>query len=198
MLRKAAGSRGKVERNEELEVEYQAVMKIMITQIRLSQYDPTKKLQLVIDGAKTVGTGFLLIQYLNDKKPEKSIIIINSGLGLLGLMDIHLADVDNKKLQEILERAGNYNWVLNHIKGSDNKICDALSRLCTKGCLDYHKYVTRTPRLLQTSKRAAIRKKQLEMEDPLVMKIAEEGNLELEHLEMLNKIENEQKLKIYL
>ena len=52
--------------------------------------------------------------------------------------------------------------------------------------------------MLRTSKRANIRKKQLEMEDPLVMKIAEEGNLELEHLEMLNNIENEQKLKIYL
>ena len=63
MLRKSAGSRGKVIWNEELEEEYQNVLKIMQTRIRLSPYDPKKKLRLVIDGAKTVGTGFLLIQY---------------------------------------------------------------------------------------------------------------------------------------
>ena len=77
------------------------------------------------------------------------------------------------------------------MKGSDNKICNALSRLCTKVGLDSHKYVTRSAGLLQTSKRVAKRKKQLEMEHPLVMKIAEEGNLDLEYLEMLNNIENE-------
>ena len=68
--------------------------------------------------------------------------LISDGEGLLGLMDKHLADVDNKKLQKILERAANYNWVLTHVKGSDNKICDVLSRSCSKGCLDSHKYVT--------------------------------------------------------
>ena len=56
MLRKATGSRLKVEWNEELEAEYQAGIKIMKNQIKLSPYDPTKKLRLVIDGAKTVGT----------------------------------------------------------------------------------------------------------------------------------------------
>ena len=41
------------------------------------------------------------------------------------------------------------------------------------------------------SKREAIRKKQLEEEDPLVIKIAEESNLDLEYLDMLNAIEND-------
>ena len=53
MLRKAAGSRRKVVWNEELVAEYQALMKIMKNQIRLSPYDPKKKLRLVIDGVKT-------------------------------------------------------------------------------------------------------------------------------------------------
>ena len=57
-------------------------MKIMQTRIRLSPYDPKKKLRLVIDSAKTVGNGFLLIQYLNDTKPEKGVNIIHSGSGL--------------------------------------------------------------------------------------------------------------------
>ena len=47
MLRKAPGSRGKVEWNEELEADYQAVLKIMKNQIRLSLYDPPKKLRLL-------------------------------------------------------------------------------------------------------------------------------------------------------
>ena len=38
------------------------------------------QLCLVTDGAKTVGTGFILIQYINDKKPEKGINIINAML----------------------------------------------------------------------------------------------------------------------
>ena len=42
----------------------------------------------------------------------------------------YLADIENKKLQEIMEQASSYNWKLTHIKGSKNKICDALSRLC--------------------------------------------------------------------
>ena len=56
MLRKATGSKGKVKLNEELEAEYQPGIKIMKNQIKLSPYAPTKKLPLVIDGAKTAGT----------------------------------------------------------------------------------------------------------------------------------------------
>ena len=41
------------------------------------------------------------------------------------------------------------------------------------------------------SRKAAIRKKQLEEEEPLVIKIAEESNLDIEYLEMLNNIEND-------
>ena len=55
----------------------------MQTRIRLSPYDPTKHLRNVIDGAKTVGTGFILIQYLNEEKPEKGVNIIHAGSGKL-------------------------------------------------------------------------------------------------------------------
>ena len=51
--------------------------------------------------------------------------------------------------------------------------------------------MNRSPRLLKMSKRATIRKKQLEEEDLLVIKLAEESNLDLEYLEMLNNIEND-------
>jgi hypothetical protein len=106
-----------------------------------------------------------------------------------------LADIENKKLQKIMERASNYNWSLTHIKGSKNKICDALSRLCKQVCLYTHKYDTPSPRLLPMSKRATVRAKQLEQEDPLVLNIAEEGNLDVEYLSMMNSLENKRETK---
>ena len=63
--------------------EYQVVLKIMKTHIRLSSYNPKQKLKLVIDGAKTVGTGLLLIQNIIDENPKKGITIINAGSCLL-------------------------------------------------------------------------------------------------------------------
>ena len=50
--------------------------------------------------------------------------------GLLGLLDKHMADVENRSLQKILIRAGNYKWRTKHIKGKRSKVADALSRLC--------------------------------------------------------------------
>ena len=67
MLRKASGSRSKVSWNSELEAEYSAVLKIMQTQIKLSPYNPSKKLKLVIDGASSIGTGFLPVQLLYER-----------------------------------------------------------------------------------------------------------------------------------
>ena len=233
MLRKASGSRSKVTWNPELEAEYQSVLKIMQTQIKLSPYDPTKKLKLIIDGASSLGTGFILIQHLNDEQPEKGCKIVNAGScllpegkdfspveaesialdraisachhwiyycdqieiisdceGLLGMFGKPLADIENKKIQKIMERAGNYNWKLTHIRGTRNKICDAFSRLCNQVCLYSHYYETPSPRLLPMSKRATVRAKQLEQDDPLVVNIAEEGNVDVEYLAMMNNIEN--------
>ena len=50
-------------------------MKRMLT---LSPYNPKKRLRLIIDGAKTVGTGFVLFQYLDDADPSKGVTIINA------------------------------------------------------------------------------------------------------------------------
>ena len=92
--------------------------------------------------------------------------------------------------QKIMEKAANYSWQLTHIKGTTNKIADALSRLCTKVCLYSHYYESPKPRLLPLSKRAMAQAKQLEKEDPLVENIANEGNLDIEYLSMMNQIEN--------
>ena len=104
----------------------------------------------------------------------------------MGAMEKNLSEIDNTKLRKILETASNYRWELTHIKGTENNICDALSRLCTKVCFDSHKHTTRSQRLPQMSKKAAIRKKQLDRDDPLVMKIAEEANMDSDYVEMMN------------
>ena len=233
MLRKAAGGSSKVTWNSELEMEYNRVMEIMQHQIKLSPYNPKKKLRLVIDGASSIGTGFMLVQFRDDERPELGCNIIQAGSGLLpegrdfspieaeaisldraissthhwiyyceevelvsdcqgllGMFNKQLADITNRKLQKIMEKAQNYSWKLTHIKGESNKIADALSRLCTQICLYSHKYENIKPRLLNLSKRATVRQKQLEHDDPLVMNIANEGNIDLEYLSMLNQIEN--------
>ena len=53
----------------------------MQTRIQLSSYDSTKRLRLEIDGAKTVGIRFILIQYLNEEKPEKGVNTIHAESG---------------------------------------------------------------------------------------------------------------------
>jgi hypothetical protein len=66
-----------------LEEEYEAVKEIVTSQIRLSPYDPDKKLRLVIDGASSVGVGFVLFQFLSDEEPKKGAVIINANSSLL-------------------------------------------------------------------------------------------------------------------
>ena len=148
-----------------MENKYNNIRQIMKKQLKLSPYDPTKKLRLVIYGAQTVGTGFLLIQYVDEKDIHKGVQIIHSGpnilpsnrdfssmeaeaialdraiaachhwlyycpegelisdcQGLLGLLNKHTADVDNRSLQQILMRTGNYNW-----KGTYIRECSSIT-----------------------------------------------------------------------
>ena len=79
MLRKATVGKGKIDWTEEHEAEYQNAMQVMKTRIKLSPYDPKKRLRLIIDGAKTIGTGFVLCQYVNEANPSQGVNIIHTG-----------------------------------------------------------------------------------------------------------------------
>ena len=79
MLRKSTVGKGKIDWTEEHEAEYQNAMKVMQTRIMLSPYDPKKRLCLITDGAKTIGTGFVLCQYVNENNPSQGVNIIHSG-----------------------------------------------------------------------------------------------------------------------
>ena len=77
-MRKATGIREKFEWTSKMEEEYQVVLKIMKTQIRLSPYNPKQKLKIVIDGARPAGTEFLLIKNISNENPEKGIKNMNA------------------------------------------------------------------------------------------------------------------------
>ena len=82
-LRKACASKGKLTWDEELEDEYNNCMEVMKTRIKLSLYDPNKRVRLIIDGAETIGTGFVLYQYLDEENASKRVKIIHCGSGKL-------------------------------------------------------------------------------------------------------------------
>ena len=51
--------------------------------LKLSPYNPDQKLRRIMDGSRTVGTGFILVQYINGENLEEGIKIINAGSSLL-------------------------------------------------------------------------------------------------------------------
>ena len=100
-----------------------------------------------------------------------------------------IADIQNRRHQKILTRLQNHNFEGHHIPGIDNKIADALSRLC-RNVVSTHHYSQTMPRILPTSKKASIRAKQLEIMDPLVVELAQIGAGEPEYVAMCSDVEH--------
>merc|ERR1711872_283952 len=111
--------------------------------------------------------------------------------GLIGWLNKHTADIENRSLQKILERASNYSWQPKYIRGKDNRVADALSRLCKEVSTYSFEYDRKLPRLMTISTRKALRAKQVETKDPLVCKLAEIGAEDAEYLDMIKAIQEE-------
>ena len=58
--------------------------------------------------------------------------------GMLDMLNKPIADIQNRRHQRILTRLMNYNFKGHHIPGVDNKIADALSRLCRNVVSTHH------------------------------------------------------------
>ena len=71
-------------------------------------------------------------------------------------------------------RSAAYNFVGEHVTGTNNRICDSLSRLCRTVNQTCHIPLP-TPRLLHMSKKVTTHVKQLEILDPLVIDLAAAG-----------------------
>ena len=97
----------------------------------------------------------------------------------------------NRSLQKILERAGNYSLDPKYIRGKDNRIADALSRLCKEISTYLFKYDKQLPRIVAVSSRRALRAKQMKTEDPLVAQLAETGAEDPEYIDMVKAVQKE-------
>ena len=86
-------------------------------------------------------------------------------------------------------RIQNYSFIGENIAGKDNRICDALSRLC-RMVTETHHYPLPTPQILPMSKSPSTHIKQLEILDPLVIDLAAAGAEDATYVCMLNDIEN--------
>ena len=95
----------------------------------------------------------------------------------------------NIRHQKILMRSAAYNFSHEHVTGTNNRICDALSRLCTTVNQTCH-ITLPTPRLLPMSKKVTTHSKQIEILDPLVIELAAAGAVDESYLCMLNELEN--------
>ena len=74
-------------------------------------YDETKKLRLVIDGASSVGVGFVLFQFLSDQEPAKGAVIINANSSLLGENQVGYSPIDAEMISlDFASRACHY-WL---------------------------------------------------------------------------------------
>ena len=107
------------------------------------------------------------------------------------MLSKHTADIENRSLQKILERASNYSWLPKYIRGVDNRVADALSRLCKEVSTYSFKYDRKLPRLMTISTRRALRAKQVETEDPLVARLAETGAEDPEYIDMIKAVQEE-------
>ena len=66
-----------------MEKDFQKVKHIFTKQIRLSPFDPKKKINLLIDGANSSGVGYVFYQHLNDDDPNGEVTIINANSSAL-------------------------------------------------------------------------------------------------------------------
>ena len=67
--------------------------------IKILEYDESKKLRLVKDGASSIGVGFVLFQYLSDQNPEKGAVIISANSSLLGEAQVGYSPIDAELLE---------------------------------------------------------------------------------------------------
>ena len=105
LLRKACGEKtNKLVWTEEMEVEYAEVLSLMQTQVKLSPYDPSKHLCLIIDGTSKVGTGFVLTQFVDEKNPSAGVMIIHCGAALFPPGDFSQVEGESIALYRLLQK----------------------------------------------------------------------------------------------
>ena len=103
LLRKNCGKNGKLVWTQEMLEEYETVNELMKTQIILSPYNKKKALYLVIDGSSRVGTGYCLLQRIQEEDPVKGFSIVSAGASLLPTTKGEFSPIESEMIS--LDRA---------------------------------------------------------------------------------------------
>ena len=78
LIRKATAGPAQLKWSEALEGEYQSVRKLIKNDLRLSPYDPSRYLNLCIDGM-----GYILFQWVSEDNPAAGATIVSANSSLL-------------------------------------------------------------------------------------------------------------------
>ena len=78
-----------------MEGEYQSVRKLIKNNLRLSPYDPSRYLNLCIDGSAIHGMGYILFQWVEEKNPAAGATIVSANSSLL-LPNIGFSPIDGE------------------------------------------------------------------------------------------------------
>merc|ERR1711888_568481 len=82
-LRKGCAHTSKFIWTPEMELEFEKVKLIFTDQIRLSPFNPNRDIDILIDGANSVGVGFCFYQNVDDERPGEEVTIVNANSSAL-------------------------------------------------------------------------------------------------------------------
>ena len=82
-MRKATAGPAQLRWSQALEEEYQNVRTLIKNNLKLSPYDPSRWLNLCIDGSAIHGMGWVLFQWSDEGKPTSCAKIIDASSSLL-------------------------------------------------------------------------------------------------------------------
>ena len=83
LIRRATAGPAKLQWSEAMEGEYQKVRSLIKHNLKLSLYDPSRYLNLCIDGSTIHGMGYIFFQWCDEKNPSAGATIVSANSSLL-------------------------------------------------------------------------------------------------------------------
>ena len=111
--------------------------------------------------------------------------------GLLQMLEKNISDIKNPQHMRMLCELQTFQFQsMRHVPGKSNRLSDALSRLTRLvSRTNFAPLINRKPTIFNFCKKASTRTGHLMQEDPLVVALAEAGNLDPNYLMMCNLVE---------
>ena len=81
-----------------MENEFKQIKHVFNNQIRLSPLDPSKRINIITDGANSTGVGFVIFQNGNDNEVGKNVTIIKANSSALKTSQKQYSAIDTELL----------------------------------------------------------------------------------------------------